>query len=510
MYKFVLKRLLQLIPVIIGVTFIVFFIMNLAPGDPAAIILGDQATAEALAMKREELGLNDPLLVRYFNYMKNLLRGDMGTSYKNNIPVWNQVIDRLPNTAILAVAGIFIALLFGIPIGILSAKKQYSLLDNISMVAALIGVSMPNFWSGLLLVMLFSLTLGWLPSQGMGSGGVIPVLRSIILPSLTLGINSMAMVARMTRSSMLEVIRQDYISTAQAKGLNDHVITTQHMLRNALIPIITAVGLQFGHLLGGAMLAETVFSWPGLGRLMVDSIKSRDIRLCGIYGNNVLHCQPDRGYRLRFCRPAHQIYVQERKLIVMEENRNINETVPVKKQRSLWDEAWRRFKKNKTAMGGLIYLSILVVVAISTTVIDWVTKNQVYKQYIIKQDLLHRLKGPSAQHIFGQDEFGRDIFLRMLWGTRYSLFMGALAIIFALIIGGFLGALAGYYGKRVDAVIMRAMDILLAIPSMLLATAIVAALGTSLVNVGVEVMLIALGIAFALRHMKDKTEEAEG
>ena len=277
MYKFVLKRLLQLIPVIIGVTFIVFFIMNLAPGDPAAIILGDQATAEALAMKREELGLNDPLLVRYFNYMKNLLRGDMGTSYKNNIPVWNQVIDRLPNTAILAVAGIFIALLFGIPIGILSAKKQYSLLDNISMVAALIGVSMPNFWSGLLLVMLFSLTLGWLPSQGMGSGGVIPVLRSIILPSLTLGINSMAMVARMTRSSMLEVIRQDYISTAQAKGLNDHVITTQHMLRNALIPIITAVGLQFGHLLGGAMLAETVFSWPGLGRLMVDSIKSRDI-----------------------------------------------------------------------------------------------------------------------------------------------------------------------------------------------------------------------------------------
>ena len=277
MYKFVLKRLLQLIPVIIGVTFIVFFIMNLAPGDPAAIILGDQATAEALAMKREELGLNDPLLVRYFNYMKNLLRGDMGTSYKNNIPVWNQVIDRLPNTAILVVAGIFIALLFGIPIGILSAKKQYSLLDNISMVAALIGVSMPNFWSGLLLVMLFSLTLGWLPSQGMGSGGVIPVLRSIILPSLTLGINSMAMVARMTRSSMLEVIRQDYISTAQAKGLNDHVITTQHMLRNALIPIITAVGLQFGHLLGGAMLAETVFSWPGLGRLMVDSIKSRDI-----------------------------------------------------------------------------------------------------------------------------------------------------------------------------------------------------------------------------------------
>ena len=276
MYKYILKRLLMLIPVIVGVTFIVFFILNLSPGDPAAIILGDQATEEALAMKREELGLNDPILVRYVRYMGGLLQGDLGVSYKNSIPVWDQVIDRFPNTAILAVAGILVALIIGIPIGIISAKKQYSLLDNISMVLALIGVSMPNFWSGLLLVMLFSLTLGILPSQGMGTG-FIPMLKSLVLPSLTLGINSAAMVARMTRSSMLEVIRQDYISTARAKGVSERVITFQHMLRNALIPIITAVGLQFGTLLGGAMLAETVFSWPGLGRLMVESIKSKDI-----------------------------------------------------------------------------------------------------------------------------------------------------------------------------------------------------------------------------------------
>ena len=250
MHKYVLKRLLMLIPVIIGVTFVVFFILNLAPGDPAAIILGDQATAEALAMKREELGLNDPIFVRYFHYMRDLLHGSLGVSYKNSIPVWDQVVERLPNTAILACAGILVALLIGIPIGIISAKKQYSLLDNVSMVFALIGVSMPNFWSGLLLVM---------------------------LPALTLGFNSAAMVARMTRSSMLEVIRQDYISTARAKGDDERTITFQHMLKNALIPIITAVGLQFGNLLGGAMLAETVFSWPGLGRLMVESIKSKDI-----------------------------------------------------------------------------------------------------------------------------------------------------------------------------------------------------------------------------------------
>lgn len=266
----------MLIPVIIGVTFIVFFILNLSPGDPAAIILGDQATEQALQMKREELGLNKPLLARYGNYMSGLVRGDLGVSYKNSIPVWGQVMDRLPNTAILAVTGILVALIIGIPIGILSAKKQYSVLDNVSMVVALIGVSMPNFWSGLLLVIFFSLFLGILPSQGMGFG-FAGVFKSLILPSLTLGINSAAMVARMTRSSMLEVIRQDYISTARAKGVSEKIITFRHMLRNALIPIVTAVGLQFGTLLGGAMLAETVFSWPGLGRLMVESIKSKDI-----------------------------------------------------------------------------------------------------------------------------------------------------------------------------------------------------------------------------------------
>ncbi len=276
MHKYILKRLLMLIPVILGVTFIVFFILNLSPGDPAAMILGEQATAEALEMKREELGLNDPLLVRYFNYMKDLLRGDMGVSYRNSISVWEQVIDRFPNTVVLAIAGILVALLIGIPLGILSAKKQNTLIDNISMVLSLIGVSMPNFWFGLLVVMLFALKLGWLPSQGMGEG-FVPLLRSLILPALTLGTGSAGTIARMTRSSMLEVIRQDYISTARAKGVDERTVTYQHMLRNALIPIITAVGLQFGSLLGGAMLTETVFSWPGLGRLMVENIKSKDI-----------------------------------------------------------------------------------------------------------------------------------------------------------------------------------------------------------------------------------------
>lgn len=276
MYKYVIKRLLMLIPVLLGVTFIVFFILNLSPGDPAAMILGDQASAEALEMKREELGLNDPLILRYGNYIWDMLHGDLGVSYKNNLSVWSQVMERFPNTAILAVAGILVALLIGIPTGIISAKKQYSAVDNCSMILALIGVAMPNFWFGLLTVIIFALKLGWLPSQGMGEGG-IELLKSLILPALTLGTGSAAMITRMTRSSMLEVIRQDYIDTARSKGVSEKTITYRHMLRNAMIPIVTAVGLQFGTLLGGAMLTETVFSWPGIGRLMVESIKSKDI-----------------------------------------------------------------------------------------------------------------------------------------------------------------------------------------------------------------------------------------
>ena len=261
MYKYILKRLLMLIPVIVGVTFIVFFILNLSPGDPAAIILGDQATEEALEMKREELGLNDPILTRYVNYMADLLHGDLGESYKNSIPVWNQVIERFPNTAILAVAGILVALIIGIPIGIISAKKQYSLMDNTSMVLALIAC--PCQTSGPP-----AAGHALLPDAGVaslpGHGNRLCSHAEESGPSLPDAWHQLRRHGgRMTRSSMLEVIRQDYISTAAAKGVSERVITFQHMLRNALIPIITAVGLQFGTLLGGAMLAETVFSWPG-------------------------------------------------------------------------------------------------------------------------------------------------------------------------------------------------------------------------------------------------------
>ena len=242
MFRLILKRLL-LIPVLIGVTFLVFSILSLAPGDPVLVVLGDNATEEAAEAMRSELGLDKPFLERYVNYIWDLLHGDFGKSYKTKLSVSDQILSRFPNMILLALSSMLIALLFGIPLGILSAKKQYTLLDNVASVGGLISVSMPNFWLGLLLVILFALKLRWLPSQGMGEG-TGPILKSLILPAVTLGTGIMATIMRMTRSSVLETMRQDYVSTARAKGISESQVTTRHMLKNALIPIITSAGPQ--------------------------------------------------------------------------------------------------------------------------------------------------------------------------------------------------------------------------------------------------------------------------
>ena len=270
MYKYVLKRLLMLIPVIIGVSFLVFFIMSLSPGDPARTILGETAPIEAVEALREELGLNDPVLKRYVDYMGGLLHGDMGTSYKSNRPVFDEIMGRFPATLKLSLWGMLFAVALSIPIGIISATKQYSLVDGVSMVGALLGVATPNFWPGLILLIVFSLNQTSFPSGGMDGW------KTYIMPVITLGTGCMASITRTTRSSMLEVIRQDYIRTAQAKGMKQRVVITRHALRNALIPVITVIGLQFGYLLGGAVLTETVFSWPGVGTYLVNSIKAKD------------------------------------------------------------------------------------------------------------------------------------------------------------------------------------------------------------------------------------------
>jgi len=270
MYKYIFRRILLLIPVILGVSFVVFTIMFFTPGDPAQIMLGERAPAEEVAQLREQMGLNKPFFVQFFNFIKNALRGDLGRSLTTKRPVYDELMSRFPQTMQLAAAAVLVAVVLGIPIGILSATKQYSVFDMVAMVFALVGVSMPNFWQGLMMILLFSIVLRWLPSSGYGT------FRHLIMPALTIGTSSMALITRMTRSSMLEVVRQDYIRTARAKGLSERVVINRHALKNALIPVITVIGLQFGYLLGGAVLTETIFSWPGVGRLMVEAIRSKD------------------------------------------------------------------------------------------------------------------------------------------------------------------------------------------------------------------------------------------
>lgn len=260
----------MLIPVVIGVTFLVFFILNLSPGDTAAMIAGEGADAETIEATRRDLGLDQPVIIQYGKYMWNLLHGDMGQSYKSKREVFPTLMAAFPNTAKLAFWSILVAVAIALPVGIISATRQYSAVDNVGMVVALLGVATPNFWLGLMLIILFSLNLGWLPSGGMGGW------KNYIMPAITLGTGDAALITRMTRSSMLEVVRQDYIRTARAKGVPEKKVILKHALRNALIPVVTVIGLQFGSLLGGATLTETVFAWPGVGRTIVDAIKSKD------------------------------------------------------------------------------------------------------------------------------------------------------------------------------------------------------------------------------------------
>lgn len=260
----------MLIPVVIGVTFLVFFILNLSPGDTAAMIAGEGADAETIEATRKDLGLDQPVIIQYGKYMWNLLHGDMGQSYKTKREVFPTLMAAFPNTAKLAFWSILVAVAIALPVGIISATRQYSAVDNVGMVVALLGVATPNFWLGLMLIILFSLNLGWLPSGGMGGW------KNYIMPAITLGTGDAALITRMTRSSMLEVVRQDYIRTARAKGVPEKRVILKHALRNELIPVVTVIGLQFGSLLGGATLTETVFAWPGVGRTIVDAIKSKD------------------------------------------------------------------------------------------------------------------------------------------------------------------------------------------------------------------------------------------
>ena len=271
MSKYILKRILIIIPILLGVSFIVFSILSLTPGDPARLMLGVGATDEALNSLREELGLNRPFLTRYVDYMLGIFHGDFGVSYRTKLPVFDEISVRFPVTLRLAVLSIAVVTVFGILLGVLSAVRQHKLTDYILSVFAMLAASIPGFWLGLMMTLLFALQLKWLPSFGLDSW------KSYVMPVIALSLPSMAELMRMTRSTMLETIRQDYVRTARSKGLSERVVILGHALKNALMPIITVIGSNFGGLLGGAVVIETVFSLPGIGNMIVTSIRTKDV-----------------------------------------------------------------------------------------------------------------------------------------------------------------------------------------------------------------------------------------
>lgn len=271
MLRFLLSRIVATVPVLFGVSLMVFMMLHLVPGDPVKMMLSEfQTTPQQVELLRSQLHLDDPLPTQYGRFVVNALRGDLGISIRSKRPVRNEIGENLGSTMQLAAAALLIAIGIGMPLGIIAALKQHSWLDIGPMLFALSGVSMPSFWLGLLLIFLFSLRLGWFPATGGGD------LQHLILPALTLGLGASAIIARLTRSSMLEVLRQDYMTTARAKGLNETIVVLRHGLKNALIPVVTIFGLQFGSLLAGAVVIETVFARPGIGRLIVNAILAKD------------------------------------------------------------------------------------------------------------------------------------------------------------------------------------------------------------------------------------------
>ena len=273
MHRYIIKRLLMMLLVVLGVSFLIYFIMDLAPSDPVWAILGEFGTQEEYDRLVVELGYDRPVLVRYIDYMLGLVQGDLGYSHRFKMDVMEMYLQRLPATMVLASAAAVFATVLSIPMGIVAALRRGSITDNAISALSVAGIATPNYWMGLVLIILFALNLGWFRSGG------FETWPDVILPAVTLGVNFMALSNRTTRSSMIDVLQQDYLMLARAKGVEEKKVITKHALKNALIPIITVVGMQFAGSLGGSVVTETIFAWPGIGRLLVDAIKMQDVEV---------------------------------------------------------------------------------------------------------------------------------------------------------------------------------------------------------------------------------------
>lgn len=517
MGRYIFKRVLQMIPVLLGVTLLIFLLLNIAPGDPARLVLGTDASEEQLEQFREENGLNDPLLLQYVRYMKNALTGDFGTSYVFRTSVTSLIKVRVGASVATMLIAILLTIVLSLPLGIQMALKQNSVFDNFMRVFTLIFNSMPGFWLGLLMILFFSVKLGWLPSSGLETPS------ALIMPVICLGLSMLTPLSRAERSSMLEVIHQDYIRTARAKGLTRQYIIRHHALKNSLLPMITLYGKMIGTCFGGSVIIETTFGINGIGKMMRDSLTQKDLpavmgcviisttlicvmnlvtdllygyvdpRIKSIYGKK----KSGKGAKVEAAKRTKTTVRAAAKpnadtaaatqasacAAAGEASSSTRQTASHKnfKRRSLWADVWIRLRKNKTAILGFVLFAVIAIACFSAPLF------YDYTEDIVTIAPAIRLQGPSAEHILGTDELGRDMLARILWGGRTSLICGALALCFSIIIGGTLGIVSAYYGGVVDTLIMRGIDIVMAIPSILLMITLATIMTPNVINLALAI-----------------------
>ena len=562
MIRYVLKRILLLIPVIICVSFIVFALVDLAPGTIVDQMITEGMTEQDIEELRIRHNLHRPMIYRYGLYMLNLLQGDLGVSDITGLSVWSLFMSRLPNTLILALGSLVIGVSISIPMGIFAARRSGKLADAATTTFTMIGVSMPTFWMGILLLMLFSYHLSWFPASGNRHG-----FASLVLPSLCGGLMMMASGMRQTRSSMLDVLKSDYLRTARAKGVPEPVVVKKHALGNALIPIITTLGGSLAFQLGGAVVIEQVFAWPGIGRLTIEAVSSRDVTLTlgavimstiiyvlvlllvdliyafvdpRIKAQYVSQSKRKMGRKTALvpaapaistavtAETAADIPVLETEMILTasaaedklpaeaafetqadieadisaaelhdravaeleakhdseqdNSSNSIYDSVLERyKKRSQFADIWHRLIQSKSAIAGMVLLGLVLIAFVTSFFISW--------EAVVQIDMQNRLESPSLQFPFGTDGFGRNLFLRVIYGTRYSVTIAFGASAVAALIGIFLGAIAGYFGKAADEVIMRFSDILASIPGILLGMVIMITIGTNMQN-----LIFAVGV----------------
>ena len=576
MFRYVIKRILWLIPIVIAVSFIVYALLDLAPGDIVDTMSTGDMSQEDLAALRASYDLDKPMIYRYGKYMFNLVQGNLGVSDLSKISVWDTYTTRLPNTLLLAASSLIFGSVCSVPLGIFAAKRAGRLADNAVTTFSLIGMSMPSFWLGLLLLLLFSLKLGWLPAGGNRAG-----MLSLILPTVCSGLGLMANATRQTRSSMVDVLNADYLRTARAKGVPEKYVIRQHALGNAWIPILTTIGSALAFAISGSAIIESVFAWPGVGRMMVEATMQRDVtttlgcailttfmyvivqlivdlayafvdpriksqysgankkRKLAISGqadsrgvpeimlpvsdssearpmeteasagnaaaglnaaisavsksetNAVNEIKPDitaAAPRLSDSERAHLASVVTRPEIdVVKRTRSektdseLTEIIKKYKKRSRLGEIAHSISKNKGAMTGAVIITILIITFIISLFIPF--------QSVATQNISERMSPPSLQHLFGTDNLGRDSFLRVIFGTRYSLAIGFGTMAFAVFFGVMLGSIAGFFGGITENLIMRFTDIMSSIPGILFGMVLMTSMGQNLQN-----LILAVGI----------------